>query len=104
MLAKHEARHKILQLNNKRNREATTTKCSEKNINLPDEKVYASISSSRNKFPDWIELEITRVPRENKKHTIGGKGKEIVVHNLQYNSKKFKQHIVINQNSIWGIR
>ena len=39
----------------------------------------------KKQVPDWIKLEITRVACENKKHTIGGKGKEIVVQNLQYN-------------------
>ena len=42
MSAKHKARHKILKLNNERNREATTAKCGEKNKNPQDEKVYAS--------------------------------------------------------------
>ena len=46
----------------------------------------------KKQVPDWIKLEITRVACENKKHTIGGKGKEIVVQNLQYNSKEFKHH------------
>ena len=44
----------------------------------------------KKQVPDWIKLEITRVACENKKHTIGGKGKEIVVQNLQYNSKKIQ--------------
>ena len=53
-------------------------------------KKYVWSSSSKNKFPDWIKLEITGIARENKKHTIERKGKKIVVQNLQYNIKKIQ--------------
>ena len=56
-----------------------------KNLNLKMKKctrqlqVRVRSKFKTNKFSDWIKLEITCVARENKKHTIGGKGKEIVV-------------------------
>ena len=79
MSAKHKAPHKLLKLNNKRNREATTTKCREKNIKSQMKKctrqlqVRARFKFKTNKFSDWIKLEITRVARENKTILLEGR-------------------------------